>query len=87
MRGPSGQSHGREASDTLSASAQFSVATLLLLKSTIFTIKKTLDSQKNTTIQKQTNTQWKCPENALHCNANHRHFANSLETRDIENRR
>jgi len=40
MRGPSGQSHGREASDTLSASAQFSVATLLLLKSTIFTIKK-----------------------------------------------
>jgi len=30
-------------------------------------IKKTLDSQKNTKLQNQTHTQWKCPENALQC--------------------
>jgi len=28
---------------------------------------KTLDLQKNTKLQKQTYTQWKCPENALQC--------------------
>jgi len=30
-------------------------------------IKQTLDSQKNTRLQKQTCTQWKCPESALQC--------------------
>jgi len=30
-----------------------------------FMTKKTLDSQKNTSLQKQSYTQWKCPENAL----------------------
>jgi len=34
---------------------------------------KTLDSQKNTRLQKQTYTQWKRPENALQCQ--HRHCA------------
>jgi len=27
---------------------------------------------KKTRLQKQTYTQWKCPENALQCNANHK---------------
>ena len=44
-----------------------SVATLLLRKITRFHDKKTLDTQKNTRLQKQTNTQWKCSENALQC--------------------
>jgi len=43
------------------------VATLLFRKSTRFHDKKTLDSQKNTRLQKQTYTQWKCPENELQC--------------------
>jgi len=41
-----------------------SAATLLLQKSTRFHDKKTLDTQKNSRLQKQTYTQWKC-ENAL----------------------
>jgi len=49
------------------ATVSSSVATLLLWKSTRFYDKKTLDSQKNTRLQKQTCTQWKCPENVLQC--------------------
>ena len=40
----------------------YSVATLLLHKSTRFHNKKTLDSQKNTRLEKQTYTQCKYPE-------------------------
>jgi len=51
----------------MSTIVSISVATLLLRKSTRLHDKKTLDLQKNTRLQKQTNTQWKCPENALQC--------------------
>jgi len=58
---------GIQMSFTSIESVFISVATLLLRKSTGFHDKKTLDSQKNTGLQKQTCTQWKCPENALQC--------------------
>jgi len=47
-------------------SSSHSVATLLLQKSTRFH-DKSLDSPKITRLQKQTYTQWKCPEIALQC--------------------
>ena len=49
------------------ACGKTSVASLLLWKSTRFHDKKTLDSQKNTRLEKQNYTRWKWPENALQC--------------------